>query len=74
VVLFRGRFLTAVAVAGRVCSALLAGSACVYLTFTHDPMWGTAKMFAGEHADCAVQIFAGGIVGKWLADSAVGVS
>src|SRR5712691_7497228 len=69
--LFRGRFLTAVGVAGRGLLCLAAVSACVYLTFTHDPMWGTAKMFAGEHADCAVQIFAGGIVGKWLADSAV---
>src|SRR6266545_6374001 len=69
--LFRGRFLTAVAVAGRGLLCFAAVSACVYLTFTHDPMWGTAKMFAGEHADCAVQILAGGIVGKWLADSAV---
>src|SRR6266498_4436478 len=69
--LFRGRFLTAVAVAGRGLLCFAAVSACVYLTFTHEPMWGTAKMLAGEHADCTVQIFAGGMVGKWLADSAV---
>src|SRR5439155_13460287 len=69
--LFRGRFLTAAAVAWRGLLCFAAASACAYLTFTHEPMWGTAKMLAGEHADCTVQIFAGGMVGKWLADSAV---
>src|SRR5215467_10325739 len=65
--LFRGRFLTAVAVAWRGLLCFAAVSACAYLMFTHEPMWGTTKILAGEHADCAVQIFAGGMVGKWLA-------
>ena len=60
--LLRGRVLTTVVVAGRGLLFLAAVSACAYLAFTSDPIWGTQP-----HA----RILAGGMSGKWLADSVV---
>src|SRR5262245_49058091 len=53
--LLRGRLYTAVAVAGRGLLCLVAVSACAYLMFTRDPIWGTHP-----HA----RIWAGGMSGK----------
>ena len=60
--LLRGRLYTAVAVAGRGLLCLVAVSACAYLTFTSDPIWGTNPQ---------ARIWAGGMSGKLLADSVV---
>ena len=62
--LFRGRLFTAVAVAVRGVLCLIAVSACAYLTFTSDPIWGTNPQ---------ARIWAGGMSGKLLADSVVEV-
>ena len=62
--LLRGRLYTAVAVAGRGLLCLVAVSACAYLTFTSDPIWGTNPQ---------ARIWAGGMSGKLLADSVVDV-
>ena len=59
--LYRGRLRTARAVLWRGFVCLCATSACAYVMYTQDPLWGPT-------------ILAGGVVGKWLADSVVAYS
>ncbi len=54
--LFLGRMGAAMTVCWRGVCCLIVGSAYAYLTFPHDPLWGTTTV-------------AGGVGGQWLAES-----